>query len=170
MRQVTTMPDPLDALRLPVIPVQPRAQYAAQLLRQIRGETEPATTGATVRYFVSDVRAAIDFYRDRLGFSEELVAGSEFAMLYRGDLRLLLSRPGPAHALPDGALPVPGGWNRISLRVTDLAVTLGELERGGARVRYDIRAGVAVRHALVDDPDGNPVEIFEALAGYHERS
>lgn len=163
------MSDPLDALYLPIVPVHPRPDYAAGLLRRIRGEDQAASAGATVRYFVSDVDVATAFYCARLGFSEELAARPDFAMLYRGDLRLLLSRPGPAHVLPGGGLPAPGGWNRIALRVADLAATLDELQRDGVRVRQDMRAGVAVRQALVEDPDGNLVEVFEALPGYHER-
>jgi catechol 2,3-dioxygenase-like lactoylglutathione lyase family enzyme len=90
-------------------------------------------------------------------------------MLYRGDLRLLLSTPGATHRLPDGTLPEPGGWNRIALRVADLEATIEALRAAGARVRTGIVENPAVRNALVEDPSGNPVELFEPLTGYHER-
>jgi catechol 2,3-dioxygenase-like lactoylglutathione lyase family enzyme len=71
--------------------------------------------------------------------------------------------------MPDGTLPEPGGWNRISLRVTDLAATVGRLRGEGVRFRNDIVTGVAVRQILAEDPSGNLVELFEAMGGYHER-
>jgi catechol 2,3-dioxygenase-like lactoylglutathione lyase family enzyme len=89
--------------------------------------------------------------------------------LYRGDLRLLLSVPGEPHALPDGTLPEPGGWNRISLRVSDLRATVAALRAQGVAFRRGIAAGAAVDTALVADPSGNLVELFEPRAGYHER-
>lgn len=128
----------------------------------------------TVRYFVTDLDAAVAFYRDLLGFEEEMRPSPEFAMLYRGDLRLLLSVPGGqgggGTAMPDGTLPEPGGWNRIALQVTDLPATVGELAGKGARFRNDMVTGVGVRQILVEDPSGNLTELFEPLAAYHERS
>lgn len=109
------IPDPLDALRLPSVPIEPRGAFADALWRRIAGGEELVARSATVRYFVDDVDEAIEFYREQLGFEEELHPSPTFAMLYRGDLRLLLSVPGEPHALPDGTLPEPGGWNRISL-------------------------------------------------------
>jgi catechol 2,3-dioxygenase-like lactoylglutathione lyase family enzyme len=165
--------DPLDALRLPVVPVDPRPEFASALLRRIRGGREPAAGGtATVRYFVDDLDRAVDFYCQRLDFEEELRPSPLFAMLYRGDLRLLLSVPGGSggsHALPDGTFPEPGGWNRISLRVSDLAAAVEALRAGGTRFRSDVVTGVGVRQVLIQDPAGNPIELFEPLAGYHER-
>jgi len=185
------MPDPLDALRLPVVPVEPRPQFAAALLRQIEGRPDPAAgRGATVRYFVTDLGAAVAFYREYLGFEEELLAPPAFAMLYRGDLRLLLSvpgtaepppgvaepapgvaepAPGVAEPAPGVAEPAPGGWNRIALQVPDLDATVGELRRKGAGFRSTVLAGVAIRRVLVEDPSGNLIELFEPAAGYHER-
>jgi hypothetical protein len=90
-------------------------------------------------------------------------------MLYRGDLRLLLSVPGASHALPNGTLPKPGGWNRMALQVTDLAYTAESLRRSGVLLRTDIVTGVEVRQILVQDPAGNLVELFEPMVGYHER-
>ena len=167
------MPDPLDALRLPVVPVEPRPEFAAALLRRMEGVGEPARQAATVRYFVTDLAAAVAFYRDLLGFEEELRPSPAFAMLYRGDLRLLLSvpgHPGGGDVLPDGSVPAPGGWNRIALRVGDLDATVADLRGKGARFRTGITSGVAIRQVLLHDPAGNLVELFEPAAGYHERA
>jgi catechol 2,3-dioxygenase-like lactoylglutathione lyase family enzyme len=164
------MADPLDALRLPTVPVDPRPEFAAALLRRIEGrERVSARQAPTVRYFVDDLDAAVGFYRDQLDFEVELIPSPDFAMLYRGDLRLLLSVPGRRHVLPDGTVPEPGGWNRISLQVSDLSSTVQALRNAGASFRTDIIMGGAIRHALVEDPSGNYVELFEPLPGYHER-
>jgi catechol 2,3-dioxygenase-like lactoylglutathione lyase family enzyme len=163
-------PDPLHALRLPSVPIEPRPAFAEALWRRIAGGEEPVAQSATVRYFVDDVDQAIAFYRDQLGFEEELHPSPTFAMLYRGDLRLLLSLPGEPHALPDGTLPEPGGWNRISLRVSNLSATVETLRASGVTFRRGIAAGVAVDTVLLADPSGNPVELFEPRAGYHERT
>jgi len=169
------MPDPLDALRLPVVPVEPRPEFAAALLRRIEGgEDAPVGQPATVRYVVTDLDAAVAFYRDLLGFEEELRPSPAFAMLYRGDLRLLLSVPGGGQGggapMPDGTLPEPGGWNRIALQVEDLPAAVDELRGKGAHFRNDMVTGVGVRQILIEDPSGNPVELFEPLAAYHERA
>ena len=164
--------DPLEALLLPVVPIEPRPQFAASLLRRLTGAPDPPARrqGATVRYFVDDLDQAIDFYVRALGFEEELHPGPAFAMLYRGDLRLLLSIPGEPHALPDGTLPSPGGFNRISLRVSGLAAVAEELRRQGARLATPVTAGPTVNTILVRDPAGNLVELFEPRGpGYHER-
>jgi catechol 2,3-dioxygenase-like lactoylglutathione lyase family enzyme len=163
------IPDPLDGLRLPSVPVEPRTAFADALWRRIAGGEEVVAQSATVRYFVEDLDAAIAFYCDRLGFEEELHPGPTFAMLYRGDLRLLLSVPGEPHALADGTLPEPGGSNRISLRVSDLHATVAALRAGGVTFRREIAAGTTVDTALLADPSGNLVELFEPRAGYHER-
>jgi catechol 2,3-dioxygenase-like lactoylglutathione lyase family enzyme len=161
--------DPLDVLRLPSVPIEPRPAFADSLWHRIAGDEEVVAQSATVRYFVEDLDEAIAFYRDRLGFEEELHPSPTFAMLYRGDLRLLLSVPGEPHALPDGTLPEPGGWNRISLRVSSLNATVEALRASGVTFWREIAAGVAVDTALMADPSGNPVELFEPRAGYHER-
>lgn len=172
------MTDPLDALRLPIIPVEPRHEFAESLLQQIEGRERTGPVGstghdATVRYFVSDLDECVAFYRDLLGFDAELIAGPGFAMLYRGDLRLLLSVPGAAgggHVLPDGSLPAPGGWNRIALRVNDLDAAVAALRARGVPFRTGITAGVAARQALLHDPSGNMIELFEPGTGYRDRT
>jgi catechol 2,3-dioxygenase-like lactoylglutathione lyase family enzyme len=119
----------------------------------------------SVRYIVDDVDAAIEFYRGQLGFHEDMHPAPSFAMLSRGDLRLVLSAPGGGpgggQAMPDGTLPAPGGWNRIQLEVTDLAGTVEALRQGGVRFRSDIIEGVGGNQILVEDPSGNPVELFQ---------
>src|SRR5499427_1016544 len=137
-RRAAVMPDPLDALRLPVVPVEPRPEFGATLLRRMEGRDESAARpGATVRYFVTDLAAAVAFYRDLLGFEVELRPSPAFAMLYRGDLRLLLSVPGGGQGggapMPDGTLPEPGGWNRIALQIEDLPAAVEELRGKGAQ-------------------------------------
>ena len=163
--------DPLEVLRLPVVPVEPRREFASALLRRIRGAPDRTPhQSATVRYFVDDMDRAVAFYCHALGFEEELRPAPAFAMLYRGDLRLLLSLPTEPHALPDGTLPTPGGFNRMSLRVADLASTVEELRGQGATFATPITAGVTVDSVLVRDPAGNLVELFEPRGeGYHER-
>jgi catechol 2,3-dioxygenase-like lactoylglutathione lyase family enzyme len=163
--------DPLEALRLPIVPVEPRPEFAASLLRRVqRGSSPAAAQGATVRYFVADLDAAVTFYRDVLGFEEEMRPAPTFAMLSLGTLRLLLSVPGLAHALPDGTLPDPGGWNRILIQVTDLPDIVAALSMLGVRFRRQTAIGVGVRHALLEDPSGNPVELFEPLTSSRERA
>src|SRR5215212_6397409 len=122
-----------------------------------------ATVG--VRYIVNDVDAAIEFYCARLGFQEVMHPAPSFAILARGDLRLALSAPaggpGGGQAMPDGSLPAPGGWNRFQLEVTDLAATVDELRQHGARFRSDIITGVGGDQILLEDPSGNPIELFQ---------
>ena len=119
----------------------------------------------SVRYIVDDVDAAIAFYCGQLDFVEVMHPAPSFAMLSRGDLRLVLTAPGGGpgggQAMPDGTLPSPGGWNRFQLEVDDLEATVARLRDGGARFRNEIVAGVGGKQILVDDPAGNPVELFE---------
>lgn len=164
------MSDQLDMLRLPIVPIAPRPEFAARLLARLQGREGPALgPPPTVRYFVEDVNAAVEFYCGLLGFEAELRPSATFAMLYLGDLRLLLSVPGEPHVMPDGTLPQPGGWNRISVRVADLAETVAGLRQRGAKFRNEIAAGPAVDTILLEDPSGNLVELFQPRAGYHER-
>lgn len=119
----------------------------------------------SVRYFVDDVDVAIDFYCRQLGFHEDMHPAPSFAMLSHGDLRLVLSAPGGGpgggQAMPDGTLPQPGGWNRFQLEVDDLEVTVARLREHGAQFRNDIVTGVGGKQILVEDPSGNPIELFQ---------
>ena len=119
----------------------------------------------SVRYIVDDVDAAIAFYRRHLGFHEQMHPAPTFAMLGRGDLRLVLSAPsgqgGGGQTMPDGTEPHPGGWNRFSLEVSDLDSLVERLRKDGVHFRNDIVSGVGGRQILIEDPSGNPVELFE---------
>jgi catechol 2,3-dioxygenase-like lactoylglutathione lyase family enzyme len=119
----------------------------------------------SVRYIVDDVDAAIDFYCQRLGFREDMHPAPTFAMLSRADLRLVLSAPGGGpgggQAMPDGTTPAPGGWNRFQLEVADIEATVAELRQYGSRFRNDIVSGVGGKQILLEDPAGNPIELFE---------
>jgi catechol 2,3-dioxygenase-like lactoylglutathione lyase family enzyme len=119
----------------------------------------------SVRYIVDDVDAAIEFYCGQLGFDEVMHPAPTFAMLSRGDLRLVLSAPGGGpgggQAMPDGSVPAPGGWNRFQLEVGDLEAKVDELRGHGARFRNEIVAGVGGKQILLEDPAGNPIELFE---------
>jgi catechol 2,3-dioxygenase-like lactoylglutathione lyase family enzyme len=119
----------------------------------------------SVRYIVDDVDTAIAFYCGHLGFEERMHPAPTFAMLTRGDLRLVLSAPsgagGGGQAMPDGTSPAPGGWNRFMVEVEDLETTVAALRDAGVRFRNDIVIGVGGKQILVDDPSGNPIELFE---------
>jgi catechol 2,3-dioxygenase-like lactoylglutathione lyase family enzyme len=121
-----------------------------------------------VRYIVKDVDAAIAFYCQQLGFTEVMHPAPNFAMLSRGDLRLVLSQPGGqavggGSQLADGRMPEPGGWNRFAVEVSDLAEAVERLRKAGAHFRSDIIQGVGGNQALVEDPSGNPVELFQPI-------
>ena len=119
----------------------------------------------SVRYIVDDVDAAIGFYCGLLGFDEVMHPAPTFAMLSHGDLRLVLSAPGGGpgggQAMPDGTTPRPGGWNRFQLEVDDIETTVARLREHGARFRNEIVTGVGGKQILVEDPAGNPVELFQ---------
>ena len=120
---------------------------------------------ASVRYIVDDVDAAIGFYSEQFGFEVDMHPAPTFAMLSRGGLRLLLSAPsgqgGGGQVLPDGRRPEPGGWNRIQFEVTDLGAEVERLRAAGAQFRSDIVHGGGGDQVLVEDPSGNPIELFE---------
>ncbi|HLI00939.1 MAG TPA: VOC family protein [Acidimicrobiales bacterium] len=119
----------------------------------------------SIRYIVDDVDEAIAFYTGALGFTEVMHPAPAFAMLQRGDLRLVLSAPGGGpgggQALPDGTLPTPGGWNRFALEVDDLQAFVARLRAAGVAFRGDIVHGVGGHQVIVEDPSGNPVELFQ---------
>ena len=119
----------------------------------------------SVRYIVDDVDAAITFYTRHLGFTLELHPAATFAILSRDELRLLLSAPsgpgGASQPMPDGRKPEPGGWNRIQLESDDLDGLVENLRGAGARFRNDIVSGIGGKQILLDDPAGNPIELFE---------
>ena len=121
----------------------------------------------SVRYIVNDVDEAISFYCRQLGFEEQMHPAPTFAMLSRGDLRLVLSAagggPGGGQAMPDGTLPQPGGWNRFTVEVADLEDTVASLRTSGARFRNDIVTGIGGKQILLEDPSGNPIELFEPI-------
>jgi catechol 2,3-dioxygenase-like lactoylglutathione lyase family enzyme len=117
-----------------------------------------------VRYIVNDVDAAIPFYVDMLGFTVLMHPAPGFASLSRGDLQLLLNRPGAGgagQAMPDGQLPAPGGWNRIQIEVEDLEATVERLKRANGKFRSGIVTGNGGKQIVIEDPSGNPIELFQ---------
>ena len=120
-----------------------------------------------VRYIVHDVDAAVDFYTRLLGFTLVMRPAPPFAMLSRGDLRLVLSRPGGGRGggsqLLEGRMPEPGGWNRFAIEVERLEETVEQLRAQGAHFRGEVISGVGGKQALLEDPSGNPIELFEPM-------
>jgi catechol 2,3-dioxygenase-like lactoylglutathione lyase family enzyme len=118
----------------------------------------------SVRYIVDDVDAVIPFYTDMLGFKLDMHPAPGFASLSRGPLQLLLNRSGAGgagQAMPDGQLPAPGGWNRIQIEVKDLEATVKKLKSAGGRFRNEIVTGNGGKQILIEDPSGNPIELFQ---------
>jgi catechol 2,3-dioxygenase-like lactoylglutathione lyase family enzyme len=141
-----------------------------QLLKQHQTREEHHVATVQVRYIVNDVDAAIAFYCQHLGFKEEMHPSPMFAMLSRGDLRLVLSAPGGpgspgggSQPMPDGRKPEPGGWNRFAIEVADIEGLVATLRADGAKFRNDIVTGVGGKQILVEDPSGNPVELFQPI-------
>jgi catechol 2,3-dioxygenase-like lactoylglutathione lyase family enzyme len=118
-----------------------------------------------VRYIVDDVDAAIDFYRDHLGFTVDMHPAPGFAALSRGDLRLFLNAPGAGGAGVAGGQPEPGGWSRFQLVVDDVEETAARLRAEGVAFRGEVVVGQGGSQALVEDPAGNPIELFEPRSG-----
>jgi len=118
-----------------------------------------------VRYIVNDVDAAIDFYVKLFDFHLDMHPAPTFAMLSREELRLVLSAPSPVggggQPMPDGTQQSPGGWNRFAIQINDLAGMVERLRAAGAHMRNSIVTGVGGKQVIVDDPSGNPVELFE---------
>jgi predicted enzyme related to lactoylglutathione lyase len=130
-----------------------------------RPKEATAMPDVSVRYIVHDVDAAIEFYSSYLGFEVEVHPGPGFAMLTRDAFRLYLNAiggsGGASQAMPDGRVPEPGGWNRIQIEVADLAAEAEKLQNAGVTMRSRIIEGQGGKQLLVDDPSGNPVELFE---------
>ncbi|HZN90886.1 MAG TPA: VOC family protein [Thermoleophilaceae bacterium] len=121
-----------------------------------------------VRYIVRDVDEAVAFYGERLGFEVAFQPGPGFAMLRRGALELLVNEPGAGgagQAVADGRRPEPGGWNRIQVEVADLEEEVRALGAAGAEFRNEIVSGRGGRQILLEDPSGNPIELFEPPRG-----
>jgi catechol 2,3-dioxygenase-like lactoylglutathione lyase family enzyme len=119
---------------------------------------------ATIRYLVVDVDRSVAFYTGLLGFQLEQQMGPAFARVSRGDLTLWLSGPASSAArlMPDGRAPLPGGWNRLVLEVDDLDARVTALGEAGVGFRNEVISGPGGRQIVVEDPDGNPIELFEA--------
>jgi len=117
---------------------------------------------AQVRYFVTDVAASVQFYVDALGFTVVQQFGA-MAIVERDDLKVWLAGPdaSASRPMPDGTVPQPGGWNRFALTVDDLAATVEELRGRGVRFRNEVVTGPGGQQILVEDPDGNVVELFQ---------
>jgi catechol 2,3-dioxygenase-like lactoylglutathione lyase family enzyme len=117
----------------------------------------------SVRYMVDDVDASIDFYTRHFGFEVRSSAAPAFADVVRGNLRLLLSGPASSagRPMPDGRQPAPGGWNRVHFIVEDIAAEVQRLRSAGVSFRNDVVSGPGGRQILVEDPSGNPIELFQ---------
>jgi catechol 2,3-dioxygenase-like lactoylglutathione lyase family enzyme len=124
----------------------------------------PNNPSLRVRYIVEDVQAAVAFY-GKLGFKLEAQAGPNFAVLSRGDLQLLLNPTkgtgGASQPMPNGQRPAPGGWNRIVINTPDLQGEVDRLRKEGVHFRNDIITGLGGKQILLDDPSGNPIELFQ---------
>ncbi|GAB2826047.1 VOC family protein [Lentzea nigeriaca] len=117
----------------------------------------------SVRYLVDDVEASLAFYTENFGFEVRTDFAPAFADVVRGNLRLLLSGPtsSAGREMPDGTKPGPGGWNRIHLIVTDIDAEVERLRKQGVRFRSDVVKGPGGQQIVLDDPSGNPVELFQ---------
>ena len=118
-----------------------------------------------VRYIVREIDPAIEFYTKQLGFHLDMHPAAPFAMLSHGDLRLVLSVPngggGGGQPMPDGSIPQPGGWNRFAIQVDNIEAMVNRLRSAGAHFRNDIVTGVGGKQIILDDPAGNPIELFQ---------
>ena len=121
----------------------------------------------SVRYLVDDVDAAVRFYTAHLGFQLERQFGRAMAIVASGDLRLWLAGPtsSAARPMPDGRRPEPGGWNRVVIEVPDIEAAVAGLQGAGLRFRNEIVSGPGGRQILLEDPSGNPVELFQPAGG-----
>jgi catechol 2,3-dioxygenase-like lactoylglutathione lyase family enzyme len=137
----------------------------AQVYDAREGDEGDVMASVSVRYIVDDVEAAIAFYCGELDFHQVMHPAHTFAMLDRGELRLVLSAPssrgGGGQAMPDGTKPEPGGWNRFLIEVADITDRVRLLRQHGVHFRNDIVDGVGGKQILLEDPSGNPIELFE---------
>jgi glyoxylase I family protein len=126
-------------------------------------ENAPAFRAVAVRYQIKDVERSVAFYTGHLGFKVDLNAAPAFARVSSGSFILWLSGPGSSGArpMPDGRKQEPGGWNRLALEVDDLSTEVSRLKKAGLRFRNDIESGPGGRQIQLEDPDGNPIELFE---------
>lgn len=122
-------------------------------------------TTVRVRYMINNLDPAVEFYTKYLGFQVKQQAPPNFAMLSRGNLELVLSTPfgpgGAAKPMPDGRKAEPGGWNRIIINVVDLGAEVARLRKAGLHFRNDIVSGPGGSEIILDDPSGNPIELFQ---------
>ena len=143
------------------------ALLLTQVIRLLTVNPDVIMASVQVRYIVHDVDAAIAFYATHLGFHVDMHPAPAFAMLSRGELRLVLSVPntqsGGGQTMPDGTVPQPGGWNRFAIEVDDLESVVARLRAEGVHFRNDIVKGIGGNQIIVDDPSGNPVELFEPV-------
>jgi catechol 2,3-dioxygenase-like lactoylglutathione lyase family enzyme len=132
-------------------------------VKQSSEEAQVPEELVNVRYMVNDVEEAIDFYTSQFGFTLRTSAAPAFADVVRGNLRLLLSGPksSAGRPMPDGRTPGPGGWNRIHFIVEDIAADVERLRAAGLTFRNDIISGPGGRQILLEDPSGNPIELFQ---------
>ena len=139
------------------------ALMAATAMAAAGEATKPTIRGAAVRYQVADIDRSIAFYTERLGFRLDQRAGPAFARVSNGSLVLYLSGPQSSGSRPlaDGRRQEPGGWNRIVLEVSDLPALVTQLQRADVRFRNEIVTGPGGRQVQIEDPDGNPVELFQ---------
>jgi len=130
-----------------------RTSEAESFIKALRG----------VRYQVKDVSRSVDFYTRQLGFTLDMEHLPAFAQVSVGDLKLILSGPGASGSrpMPDGHQQEPGGWNRIVLQVTDLQNRIEDLKKAGLRFRNEMEVGPGGKQIQLEDPDGNPIELFE---------
>jgi len=149
---------------------------AGQSDQTTRGDAKGSATPTAiqgvwgVRYQVADVDRAVAFYTGRLGFKLDSPKSPAFAQVSLGGLNLLLSGPGSSGArpMPDGRRQEPGGWNRLVLQVNDLPARIEEMKRAGVRFRNAMETGPGGRQIQVEDPDGNPIELFEPAAAFRK--
>jgi glyoxylase I family protein len=141
------------------------ASHRGQMTQSNRAQpTVFSPSAAVVRYQIQDVDRAVTFYTRSIGFHVVQRSGPVIAILARGELHLILSGPGSsgARAMPDGRTQEPGGWNRIVLYVEHLDATIELLKKAGTRFRNDVEEGPGGKQILIEDPDGNPIELHEA--------